>query len=298
MDVAIRDAILPAAGTFRAVEQLAEIGARGVEIEVRLDSELETPHLVGRGDEVPYSLADEEGIGLLRTRLTRERVRAGALLVANDFSAGNAGAHVERVVQVVRAAATLGVPAVRIDPLSADKTLSADVVRARFVDGVRQVLRRTAHLPVDLGIENHGPIANDPAWLDAVLDELDDPRAGLTLDTGNFYWFGFARDEVYGLVEKYASRAKHTHVKNINFPPDRADRRREVGYGYKEYCCGVDEGNLDLRRVVRLLRDGGYDGDLCVEDESLFKVPPDRRVEALRRQVRALRDAVTSEARG
>jgi sugar phosphate isomerase/epimerase len=159
------------------------------------------------------------------------------------------------------------------------------------------VLRETTGATVDLGIENHGPIANDPAWLDAALRELDDPRVGLTLDTGNFYWFGLPREEVYRLIEKYARRVKHTHVKNIDFPPDQADRRREVGHGYKEYCCGVDEGKLDLRRVLKILRDAGYDRDLCIEDESLFKVPPDRRVEALRRQVRALTDAVATVAR-
>ena len=150
----------------------------------------------------------------------------------------------------------------------------------------------TADIGVSLGVENHGPHANDPAFLDEVFAAIENPRLGLTLDTGNFYWFGHPLSDVYRIIERYASRAKHTHVKNINYPPDLAGQRRPVGLDYGKYCCPLDEGNLDLRRVVDILRRGGYAGDLCVEDESLFKYPPEQRAEVLRRDVRAVRMAM------
>jgi sugar phosphate isomerase/epimerase len=115
----------------------------------------------------------------------------------------------------------------------------------------------------------------------------------LTLDTGNFYWFGFPLEEVYRLIEKYAPRTDHTHLKNINFPADLAIRRREIGHGYKQYCCAVHEGNLDLPRVIQILRAARYDGDLCVEDESLFKHPPHQRTAVVRREVEALQAALS-----
>ena len=99
------------------------------------------------------------------------------------------------------------------------------------------------------GIENHGPFANDPGFLDRLLETDDAGRLGLTLDTGNYYWFGFPLDELYGLIEKYAPRVKHTHVKNINYPPDLAQRTRAIGQDYGKYCCSLNEGNLDLKRV-------------------------------------------------
>jgi sugar phosphate isomerase/epimerase len=85
---------------------------------------------------------------------------------------------------------------------------------------------------------------------------------------------------------------KHTHVKNINYPPELANVRREVGVGYKDYCCALDEGNIDLARVVRILRAAGYDRDLCIENESLFKHPPEKRANVLRRDVAAVRAAM------
>jgi sugar phosphate isomerase/epimerase len=125
---------------------------------------------------------------------------------------------------------------------------------------------------------------------------VDDPRLGLTLDTGNFYWYGVPLDELYGLIERFAPRAKHTHLKSINYPPELANARRETGAGYKEYCCALDEGNIDLPRVVRSLRTAGYDRDLCVENESLFKHPPEAKLDVLRRDVAAARAAIISGA--
>jgi sugar phosphate isomerase/epimerase len=287
MDVAIRDAMVPGdAGAF--FDTVRAIGASAVEIEV--DANLRTPRVVDPGGR-PYSIASADERASLKRRLADEGLRPSALLVANDFSSGDA-AQTQWVFRTVFAAAEVGARAVRIDPLHRDKGLAREAVRRRFVDAVRHVLRETAGSGVHLAMENHGPLANDPLFIDTVFAGVDHPRLGLTLDTGNFYWFGFPLEEVYRLIEKYAPRTDHTHLKNINYPPDVANRRREIGYEYKQYCCGVDEGNLDLRRVIAILKRAGYGGDLCVEDESLFKQPPEERVGVIRREVEAVRAAM------
>ena len=296
MDVAIRDAVVAEAADGRGLfDALREAGVGSVEIEV--DAAGETPHVRGE-DGKPYSVADDAGAQRLRARLDAEGVRACALLVCNDFASAADDDQLERqvgsVVRAVRAAAVLGAPVVRIDPLARDKSVKPAAGRERFVRGAGHVLRLTADMNVDLGMENHGPHANDPGYVDAVLAALPDSRLGLTLDTGNFYWFGFRLEEVYELIEKYAPVAKHTHLKNINYPPDLASRNRPVGHEYGRYCCGVHEGNLDLGRVARSLRGAGYARDLCIEDESLGKHPKERRLDVLRRGVEALRGAIRS----
>jgi sugar phosphate isomerase/epimerase len=287
MDVAIRDAMVPGdAGAF--FDTVRSIGVSSVEIEV--DATLRTPRVVDRAGR-PYSIGSADERAELKRRLADEGVRPAALLVANDFSSGDA-AQAQWVFRAVFAAAEVGAPAVRIDPLHRDKSLAGEVVRRRFVDAVRHVLRETAGSGVHLAMENHGPLANDPLFIDTVFAGVDHPRLGLTLDTGNFYWFGFPVDEVYALIEKYAPRTDHTHLKNVNYPPEVARRQRETGYEYAQYCCALYEGNLDVRRIVGILRYAGYDGDLCVEDESLFKHPPEERVNVLRREVDAVRAAL------
>lgn len=259
-------------------------------VEVLIDRGLTAPH-VRTGDSQPVSIADAAGVDRLRRLFHDQGVRICAFLLATDFSGDSAEADRAWAAHVVRAAADLNVPAVRIDPFTPRRELDAETVRKNVIRAVRRLLEETADTGVAPAMENHGPIANDESFLDAVLSEIPDPRFGLTLDTGNFYWYGYPLADVYRLIGKYAPRARHTHLKNIAFPPETAETRRPIGHEYKERCCGVDEGNLDLRRVITLLRDGGYRGDLCIEDESLFKIPESGRPAALARQVRAVRRA-------
>ncbi len=173
-----------------------------------------------------------------------------------------------------------------------NRELPANTVRDNFIRRIREVLAATVETKVALAMENHGPFGNDPAFLDAVLSAVGDPRLGLTLDTGNFYWWGVPLDELYALLEKYAPRARHTHIKNINYPPELASTRRPIGLDYGKYCCPLDEGSIDLRKALAVILEAGYRGDFCIENESLNKFPAEQRLDVLRRNVRALRLAL------
>jgi len=281
--------MVPEAGTPEFFHGVKVLGVNAIEIEIGRD--LSARH-VRRPDGTAYSLTDYQEVDALRRRLSEEGVRAGAFLLATDFTAADAETVVDWTVAVCRRAEELGIPVVRIDPLSLDKSMPRDEVLTRLTWQLGWLLERTDRLGTELGIENHGPFANDPAFLDRLLETDDTGRLGLTLDTGNFYWFGFPLQELYGLIERYAPHVKHTHVKNINYPEELANVRREVGVGYKEYCCSLDEGNIDLARVVRILRAAGYDRDLCIENESLFKHPQEARADVLRRDVATVRAAM------
>ena len=290
MDVAIRDAMLAEVDARRVLENLRELGVAAVEIDVRRD--FSTP-FIRRGDGSPCSVKDAAATDQLKRRLSDEGVRVSALLVSTDFASGQAEAHVDWAVRAVHAAAELGAPVVRIDPLNRDPSLGQGEVLVAFNRHVWSVLQRTRGVAVDLGVENHGPFANDPHFLDHIFAAAkDDPRLGLTLDTGNFYWFGHPIAEVYHLLMRYGSRTKHTHVKNINYPPELAERSRAMGQDYAKYSCPLDEGNLDLKRVVGILRTCGYDRDLCIENEALGKYRPEERLGVLGRDVKALREAI------
>jgi sugar phosphate isomerase/epimerase len=244
----------------------------------------------------PYSVKDEAATTKLKRRLADEGVRACALLLGTDFYGPDAEAHVDYAVRGAQAARELGAPVVRIDPLNRDKDLGEGEVLVTFVRKLDALARRTRETGVDLGIENHGPFANDPRFLDHVFAATrDDPRVGLTLDTGNFYWFGHPLAEVYKLVQRFTPRAKHTHVKSINYPAALAEKTRPVGHEYGKHCCPLDEGNLELKKVVALLRTGGYTRDLCIENEALGKFPAEQRADIIRRDVKALRGAIGGE---
>src|SRR5205085_5904063 len=151
----------------------------------------------------------------------------------------------------------------------------------RYVAAMRQVLSQTAGSRVAVGMENHGPQGNDPEFLAGVLEAIPDPRLGLTLDTGNFYWSGQPLSELYRIYERFAPRVRHTHMKSIAYPPEERERRRETGWKYGEYASPLAQGDIDFARVLKLFRDAGYDGSLTIENEALGRLPAEKRRAAL-----------------
>lgn len=274
-----------------ALDIVGELGVSAVEIQVDIDRT--TPHL-RQPDGSVHSIATDAGLAALRDDLKTRGLGASALLLATDFSAADPAPHVEWALAAIAAAERLGAQAIRVDPLARDKQSSRDTIRDNFISGITRVLKQSPGSSVDLGMENHGPVGNEPAFIDEVLSAVNDLRLGLTLDTGNFYWWGVPLETLYALLAQYAGRAKHTHIKSINYPIELATSRRPIGLDYGKYCCALDEGNLDLARVVKILRNAGYTRNLCIENESLGKFKPAQRLEILRRDVSALTRAATS----
>lgn len=90
-------------------------------------------------------------------------------------------------------------------------------------------------------------------------------------------------------MRHFAPKVKHTHVKNIAYPPEMREQQRPIGYEYGRYVCPIYEGDINHSIVVDILREAGYDGDLCIEDESLGKFAPEERRSVLQRDAEHLK---------
>lgn len=285
MYIAVRDATVPVPAGKTIFHSLRDLGIGSIEIDVRMDGS--TPSIPGTSGGT-CSIKDAESVRALKLRLGSERVTACALLLATDYSSADADKHVEWSIQAVRAAKELGCPAVRIDTATRSK-ISMEDSRDLFIKNIRKVLDATKDTGIDLGIENHGTISNDPAYLDGVFAAVGDSRLGMTLDTGNFYWYGHPISDLYKLLERFAPKAKHTHIKNINYPKEMADTKRQIGYEYGKYCSPLDEGNIEMKKVVQILKKAGYTRGLCIENEALGKYPENERMNILKRDAEALK---------
>lgn len=286
--VAVRDAMIPVVSGQTFFEALRELGIASFELGLNPNC---NPLTIQNEDSAePFSLADETNTARFQARLEKEGASVCAVLLGTDFSGPNAQEHVQWAVRAVHAAQQLGAPAVRLDPLTSNRDLSMPQIRDNFVRCVGQVLEQTADSGVDLGIENHGAVGNDPEFLDGIFERVDDPRLGMTLDTGNFYWSGLPLQELYGVIEHFAPRAKHTHIKSIAYPAEMREARRAIGFEYGRYCAPIDAGDLDIARIVRTLRDAGYTRPLCIENESLSKFPEEERAAVLKREIALLRE--------
>ncbi len=253
------------------------VGATGIEASIAPD--LSFPRLFHPTRK--YSAATAEDLETLKKDAAAAGCKITAFLMATQFDVRGAE-EVAWVIKAAQAAQALGVRAIRIDVVK-HKSDNSDFLES--VTGMlKEVVAKTSDTGVDFGVENHGNTTNDPNFLDALFSGVASTRLGLTLDTGNFYWFGHPLPNVYELFEKYATRVVHTHCKSIGYPADQRNQQRPMGWKYGEYTCPLDQGDIDFRRVIKILRDAGYQNDLCIEDESLDKVPEAKRTATLAKE--------------
>ena len=289
MYASIRDTSLISAGYRTIAEGLNALGLSAVEMDFSRQCTVKTLTVPGAS----FSLTSEESRGHFKNHVDECGIHVSALLLANNFNADDLDSEVAWCAQAVNAAGALGLKAVRIDSaMRGERELDLNTRIERFTRGIMQLLEATEDAGVPLGIENHGACGNQREFLDAVLEGVNSPRLGMTLDTGNFYWYGYPLDEVYEILEHFAPRTKHTHVKNINYPASERQKRREIGWEYGEYACPIPDGDIDVSRVIDLLKDTGYTGDICIEDESLGRFPEAERKDVLQKDVTFLQSLI------
>jgi len=189
--------------------------------------------------------------------------------------------------KIVDAAQKLDTKVIRIDVVPR-RTRREDFLPFA-IKACRQLCDIVKGTSIRYGIENHGSITNDPDFLQRLFDGVDSPNLGLTLDTANFYWYGHPLDELYKIFERFASRAFHTHCKSIRYPENKRNIQRPMGWEYNQYSAPIYEGDIDFGKVAEILRKVNYQGDLCLENETLGKYPDDRHGEILQKEIALLR---------
>jgi sugar phosphate isomerase/epimerase len=188
--------------------------------------------------------------------------------------------------KVVEAAQALKVKAIRIDVVP--RKIAADQFLPFAIKACKQLCDLVKGTPVCFAIENHGGWTNNPVFLHDLFDGVGSPQLGLTLDTMNFYWYGHPLDQVYRICEQIAPRAFHTHCKNLRYPEEKRNVPRPLGWEYARCAAPLYDGDLDYRKITRTLRQAGYQGDLCLENECLGLFPKEQHLDILRKELALL----------
>ncbi len=268
MYVSMRDAYMGPDYFPTIAEGLRTLGINSVEMTLTRDFTVAALD----GDK-RVELKTDEAAKAYRKKAEELGVNVCALLTACDFSAGTMADNSAWIARAIELADLLGAKAVRIDSaMKKEKELPFETRVNLFVEGLKGALDKTANSKVTLGIENHGFQGNNLAFLLNVFMLVGNDRLGSTMDVGNFYWRGYPLGEVYGILRVLSPHAKHTHVKTIHYPEDQREVMREAGWKYSEYACPLDEGDIDMAKVIGMLKAAGYKGDICIEDESVAKL--------------------------
>ena len=282
--LACRDAHLKETQASSSWEAMKQIGVTGVEVQVKED--MTCPNLYH--PQKKYAV-DKDNIKTLKKDLAEQGLEITAFMMANRFDE-RPDEELAWTKRVVNASKRLNVPAIRIDVVP--RAIERENFLPFAIKMCKQICELTEGTPVRYGIENHGNTTNDPVFLTKLFDGVGSSHLGLTLDTANFYWYGHPLDDLYGIFEKFAPRAFHTHCKSIKYPNDKKNVKRKMGWEYGKYCCPIHQGDIDFNKVAAILRAANYTGDLCIENESLGKFPEAQRGEILKKEAALLRSLV------
>lgn len=285
--IACRDAHLAETKAPDAWTAIKAIGVQGIEVDIT--ENLQCHYLYHPTKK--YTIDSPESIAVLKDDLQKNNVRITSFLMATHFDT-QPEESLEWCSKVAAAAGELGARAIRIDVVPNKLRNNRDEFVRFAIDMGKKLVEMVEDSDVSFGIENHGNTTNDPNFLNALFDAVESKKLGLTLDTANFYWFGHPLSKLYDIFETFAPRACHTHCKSIQYPEDKKNVQREMGWEYGKYNCPVYAGDIDFAKVVQILKNAGYSGDLCIENEALGKFPEAERGEVLRKEAEFLRQLV------
>jgi len=228
-----------------AVARISALGLKGVELVAHAPCWHADPR------------ASDEEIGRLKELVASKGLEIVAVSPATDylkFTPDEQREQIEHTKANVDLAVRLGAPVVRIFAGGAvpEGRSWEECVRA-VVEQLKECARYAEDRGIKLGIESHGKFGTDLNALAAIIERVNSPALGLTLDTANFLVNGVDPVEA---ARRLSGRIFHTHLKDAKVLPDGSHKGTALG-----------EGDVPIREVIEELKRQGYDGWLCIEYE-------------------------------
>ena len=122
----------------------------------------------------------------------------------------------------------------------------------RIVSGLEILADYCRGKQVEVLVETHG-LFNRIESVDWIFERIQQPQVGLLWDIE--HTFKVYGNEVEPFYKHFRPLIRHTHFKDMKRTAD----------GFQ--LCLPGEGDIDLGRIVRILRGGGYEGWLSLEWE-------------------------------
>ena len=115
-----------------------------------------------------------------------------------------------------------------------------------------------------ISIEVHGYFTTKPDMMEKMLAFCDSPYLRMNMDTGNTY---IAGQDPVAFCERFKSKVTHVHVKDVSQSLAAAVRGEQTGIAVSHCAIGDGVNVENIKKVLTILRDIGYDGVLSMECE-------------------------------
>jgi len=240
------------------IETIAELGAEHAEIVPIGYSLVEQPELI----EVIKNTAANAGLELSNYAI-------GANFAGLDADAREQ--EIARVKREVDACAALGIKRMRHDVAKSDDLSISNFLAEMpaLVDACRQIADYAATYGITTSIENHGYFVQHSDRVQAIVNAVARDNFRTTLDIGNFLC---ADEEPTIAVAKNIALASMVHFKDFYI----RSSQYKPGDGWFNSSGGkwlrgaiVGQGDIDMPKVIEIVKGSGYDGYISIEFEGM-----------------------------
>jgi sugar phosphate isomerase/epimerase len=180
---------------------------------------------------------------------------------------------IERVIQHVEIANNLGVTRMRHDvgfrKIGETSLSQFEEDLPRIVSACQQIANYAQQFGIITSLENHGYYVQASDRVQRVVQLVDRPNFKTTLDIGNFLCVD---ENPVAAVEKSLPYASMVHFKDFYLRP----KKENPGEGWfptsgGNYLRGAifGHGDIDVRTILKTIKQSGYDGYISLEFEGL-----------------------------
>jgi L-ribulose-5-phosphate 3-epimerase len=157
---------------------------------------------------------------------------------------------IEFLCRAIDAAAALGSDCVSLWSGVVRDNATRGIAFERLTSGLAAVLNYADHVGVTIGFEPEpGMLIDTMASYMELIDHVDSPRMGLTLDVGHLHCQG--ETPVAEVIREWRKRIVNVHIEDM-----RAGVHEHLMFG---------EGEMDFPPIIAALAEIGYDGGVHVE---------------------------------
>lgn len=127
-----------------------------------------------------------------------------------------------------------------------------------------QIIEVAEAYEININIEVHGYFTTNPDRVAQMLEFCDSPYLGMNLDTGNTF---IAGQDPVAFCDRFKDRINHVHVKDVSRSLAEAVRGNATGIAVSHCAIGDGVNGDNIKRVLTILRDNGFQNPLSMECE-------------------------------
>jgi len=224
---------------------------------------------------VPYGFPlDQDLIKQIREHAAQVGIELSNYCIGANFAVDDDAAYeaeISRVIAEVDNAAALGVKFMRHDVASRSDISMANFLAdlPKLTAACQRIADHAAQYGITTSVENHGYYLQASDRVQALVHAVDRPNFRTTLDIGNFMC---ADEESVASTKKNLPIASVVHIKDFYLRP----ASENPGRGWFPTTAGnylrgaiAGQGDINMREVIRTVKQSGFDGYLSIEFEGM-----------------------------